>query len=44
MTLHRGEVLGLIGENRAGKSTLIKILGITGLDKGSLLGGKKVDI
>ncbi len=44
ITLHRGEVVALLGENGAGKSTLIKVLsGIYQPDAGELyLEGKKV--
>jgi ribose transport system ATP-binding protein len=44
LTLHKGEVLALMGENGAGKSTLMKILGGAYLpDEGSIeLAGKPV--
>jgi ABC-type sugar transport system ATPase subunit len=44
--LGKGEILGLVGDNAAGKSTLMNILfGVYAQDKGDiLLEGKKVDI
>ena len=45
LTIQKGEVIGLIGDNRAGKSTLIKIIwGVHRLDKGDIFfEGKKVN-
>ncbi|GIH21384.1 ATP-binding cassette domain-containing protein [Rugosimonospora africana] len=38
LSAHRGQVLGIVGDNGAGKSTMLKILsGIYSLDSGSLL-------
>lgn len=46
LTLHHGEVLGLVGDNAAGKSTLMKILtGFYHADSGRIiLDGKEVHI
>ncbi len=46
LTVHRGEVVGLLGDNGAGKSTLIKVLsGAVSASSGEIhVNGKKVSI
>src|SRR5215211_5946069 len=46
LVLHRGEILGLLGENGAGKSTLMKILyGLYSPDSGEIfVDGERVEI
>ncbi len=46
LTVHKGEVVALLGENGAGKSTIMKILyGLYGLDEGTIMiNGEQVHI
>ena len=46
LTVNKGEVVALLGENGAGKSTIMKILyGLYGMDEGTILiGGEKAQI